>query len=74
MQVTPGLELQELRSMFVCLKTAKMPFPTMKVTYAFDVDDKSFAELDTQDCGGPTRRFLGQCWSQFWNDTEVSCI
>ena len=54
MLVTPGLELQELRSMYMRLKTAKMPFPTMMVTYAFNLDDKSFAELDTQDCGGPT--------------------
>jgi hypothetical protein len=71
-QVKPGLELLELRSMLMRSKAAKTPFPAIMVTYAFDLDNNSFVELDTQDCGGPTRRFLGQCWTQFWNDSGVS--
>lgn len=70
-QVKPGTELQELRSMLQHSRTSKTPFPPMKITYAFDVGDSLFAGLDTQDSGGPTRRFLGQCWTQFWNDFGV---
>ena len=57
MQVTSGLELLELRSIYSQSKTSKMPFSMLDVTNAFDLDEASFAELDTQDCGGPTRRY-----------------
>jgi hypothetical protein len=66
-----GIELQELRSMFQRSKTSKTPFLPLKILYVFDLGDNSFVELDTQDCGGPMRRFLGQCWTQFWNDYGI---
>ena len=44
MQVTPRLELLELRAMY---SRSKTPFPMVKVMYAFDLDEASFAELNT---------------------------
>ena len=70
-QVKPSSELDTLRALYKRCKSGGNPFPQLNVRYTFNVEDESYIEFGTQDCGGPTRRFLGQCWAQFWNDLGV---
>lgn len=79
LQVRPGEELRELRSIYRNAKGNGNPFPLLKVTYKFSLDGSAlsdeaedFHERGTVDCGGPIRNFLCACWNQFWNDASVS--